>query len=192
MNVRSGLASQQSVVAPLLDDWDYYSGGPTTVSFGGAPVLTLLNGSTSGQNVAYFDDPTRRPIVHQPAGQMLVIINTAHNDFTQSRQLWLTNYGAMVTNIKSLVPNVPILAIAQNPTGIGGTFSLTQQDHEIRAARGAILLQWAASQAGVYSFDAWPLLQPADTVDQLHPTSGPGSGSEHWGRGLYSRITQAT
>lgn len=188
IDIRSGLTSQQSVVAPLPDDWDWYS-NETTVSLVGAPVLMFLNGSQSGQNVVYFDNSTRRPIIHQPHGQAVVMISSAHNDGTQSRQLWLTNYAAMVTNINSLVPNVPILALGQNPVGLGGSFSITQQGIELRAARCALLQQWAASQAGVYCFDAWPFLTSADTVDQLHPTSGAGSGSEKWGLALYNRIT---
>ena len=38
--------------------------------------------------------------------------------------------------------------------------------------------------------DAASLLTAADTSDQLHPTTGPGSGSEKWGLGLYAAITQ--
>jgi hypothetical protein len=175
-----------SVVPYLPDDWDYQS-AETTVAFGGAPVLMLLNGSQSGQNVAYFDNATRRAIVHQPHGQAVLLINTAHNDLTQSRAIWLAAYAALVTNIKALIPYVPIIAVGQNPVGLGGSFSITQQGIELRAARSAILQQWAASQAGVWSFDAWPLLTAANTIDQLHPTTGPGSGAEKWGLGLYAR-----
>lgn len=191
VEVHSGLVAAgvngASVVPPLPDDWDYQS-GETTVSFGGAPVFMFLNGSQSGQNVAYFDNTTRRAVVHQPHGQSAIMINTGHNDVTQSRQLWITNYGTMVTNIKALAPGVPVLAFAQNPTGVGGSFSITAQGVELRAARGAILQQWAASQAGVYGFDAWPLLTSADTIDQLHPTTGAGSGAEKWGLGLYKAV----
>lgn len=175
-----------SVVPYLPDDWDYQS-GVATIAFGGAPVLMLLNGSQSGQNVAYFDNATRRAIVHQPHGQGVLLINTAHNDATQSRAVWLAAYNTLVTNIKALIPYVPIVAVGQNPCGLGGTFNLTQQDIELHAARSAILQQWAASQAGVWSFDAWPLLTSADTIDQLHPTTGVGSGSAKWGLGLYER-----
>lgn len=189
IDVRSGLTSQQNIVAPLPDDWDWYS-GETTVSFVGAPVLMLLNGSQSGQNVAYFDNSTRRPVINQPNGQSVIMLNTSHNDGTQSRQLWLTNYAAMVNNIKTLVPNVPILCFGQNSVGLGGSFTVTQQGMELRAARGALLQQWAASQAGVYALDLWPIVGSLDTVDQLHPTSGPGSGSEKWGLGLYQALNE--
>lgn len=187
------IGGRQSLVPPLPDDWDWYPSSPeTAVSFAGAPVLTLLNGSQSGQGVAYLDNATRRPIIHQPHGQAVVMVNTGHNDATQSRQLWLTNYNAMVTNIKTLLPYVPVLAVAENPVGSGGSFAITAQGRELRASRGAILQQWAASQAGVYAFDAWPLLTAADTIDQLHPTTGTGSGSEKWGLALYNRIKTMT
>jgi hypothetical protein len=175
-----------SVVPYLPDDWDWDS-AETTIAFGGAPVLMFLNGSQSGQNVAYFDNATRRAIVHQPHGQCVLLINTSHNDVTQSRLVWLNAYHTMVTNIKALIPFVPLVAIGQNPTGLGGTFSITQQGIELRAARSAIIQQYAASQAGLWSFDAWPLLTASDTTDQLHPTTGSGSGAEKWGLGFYAR-----
>lgn len=185
VDVRAGLASQQSVVPPLMDDWEYAS-GETTVSFSGAPVLTFLNGSMSGQNVAYFDNSTRRPIMSQPHGQNVVLLNTSHNDGTQARQTWLTNYAAWVGHVQTLVPYVPIVVIGQNPVGLGGTFAITQQGLELRAARGAILQQWAASVAGVYAFDAWPALLADDTVDDLHPKTGAGMGADKWASYLYA------
>lgn len=176
-----------SVVPPLLDDWEYAS-AETTVAYGGAPVLMFLNGSQSGQNVAYFDNSTRRPIVNQLHGQNVIFLSSGHNDGLQARQTWLANYSTWITNIKTLVPNVPIVAFAQNPTGLGGSFSITQQGIELRATRGSQVQQLAASLAGVYSFDAWPSMTAADTIDQLHPTTGAGSGAEKWANYLYARI----
>lgn len=187
LRVFPGIGGQQSVVPPLLDDWEQAS-AETTVSFAGPPVLTLLNGSQSGQNVAYFDTAGRRPIIHQRHGQAVVMISTSHNDGVQNRQTWLAAYNTMVTNIKALLPFVPVLVVAQNAVGTGGAFSITAQGRELRLSRQAILQQWAASQAGVHMFDPFPLLTVADTSDQLHPSTGPGSGSDKWGRGLYQRI----
>lgn len=187
INIRAGLSSRQSVVPRLPDDWDYQS-AQGTVSFAGAPVLTLLNGSASGQNVAYFDNATRRGIVHQPHGQSVLIVSTSHNDNLPSRAQWLSSVHTMITNIKGLLPYVPILLVGQNPVGLGGPLAIPQQGVELRATRAAMLQQYAASQAGVHAFDVWPYLTAADTSDQLHPTAGPGSGSEKWGQALYQRI----
>lgn len=193
IQVHSGIQTVNSgalsTVPPILDDWDWAS-AEATVTFSGAPVLMLLNGSISGQNVAYFDNATRRPILAQPHGQNLMFLNTGHNDLTLSRQLWLSSYSTWVNNLKTLIPNVPFVAMGQNPVGLGGTFGITQQGIELRSARGALLQQWAATQQGVYVFDAWPLLTAADTLDQLHPTTGAGSGSEKWGLGIYSKIAR--
>jgi hypothetical protein len=194
IRVFGAIGGYQSLVPPLADDWDWYS-AETTISFAGAPVIHLLNGSQSGQNVAYFDNSTRRPIIHQPHGQAVVIINTSHNDVTQTKAIWLSAYKTMVNNIQTLVPYTPVLCLGQNPVGLGGTFSITQQGIELRGTRSAMVQQLAASMAGVYAFDAWPLLTAADTLDQLHPTQGNGSGTtgaEKWGLGLYKRITQQT
>jgi hypothetical protein len=190
VQVHSGIqtapAGGQSLVPPIPDDWDYYS-GETTVTLGGAPVLMLLNGSQSSQNVAYFDNSTRRPILCQPHGQAVWLLSTSHNDGTQSKALWLSAYATWIGHVQGLTPYVPIVLVGQNPVGLGGSFSLTQQGIELRGTRSAMVQQLAAALAGVYAFDAWPLLTAAETVDQLHPTSGAGSGSEKWGLGVYSR-----
>lgn len=188
VRVYGAVDGKASLVPPLLDDWDNYATTSEKLNFVGAPVLTLLNGGQSGQNVAYFDNATRRTVLHQPHGQAVVIVSSAHNDGTQARQVWLNNYSTLVNNIKALLPGVPILCLAQNQTGPGGTFNLTPQDVEHRATRGAMVQQWAASQGGVYSFDVWPLTKPTDTVDQLHPSTGAGSGSEKWATGLYRQL----
>jgi hypothetical protein len=85
--------------------------------------------------------------------------------------------------------------MGQNPVGLGGSFSITQQGIELRGTRSAMIQQLAASMAGVYAFDAWPLLTATDTIDQLHPTQGDGSGAsgaEKWAHGLFRRVTQQT
>lgn len=189
ISIRNGLNSGQSLVPPLFDDWEW-GGAETAINLVGAPVLTLLNGSQSGQNVAYFDNSARRAIINQPHGQNVILLSSGHNDGTQSRQTWITNYAAWVNNIKTLVPGVPIVAMGQNPTGIGGPYSITAQGVELRAGRSALVQQWAASQAGVYPFDAWPALVVSDTLDQLHPSTGSGSGSEKWGAYIYDHISK--
>lgn len=190
ISVRTAIDSQTSVVPDILDDWDFQS-AETTVSFAGAPVLTLLNGSVSGKNVTYFDDATRRAIIHQPRGQAALIVSTGHNDGLMARKQWLTAYGTMINNIKTLLPNVPILCLAQNQTGSGGAFSITTQGRELRATRGAMVAQFAAAN-GLHFFDAWPLVAATKTLDQLHPSTGAGSGSDDWGLGMYKAITQSS
>jgi hypothetical protein len=187
VDIRPGLASQTSVVPRIVDEWDWYSAA-ATVTLAGAPVFTFLNGSQSGQGISYFDNATRRAILHQPWGQAAVIINDSHNDGTMSKGIWLSNYATMVNNIKSLLPNVPILAVAQNRVGVGGPYALTQQDVELRATRGAMLGQYTAAVAGVEFFDAWPHTLVSDTLDQLHLSTGPGSGSDKVGRAAFDRL----
>lgn len=187
VTVRSGLTSQASVVPRIVDEWEWYSGAGT-VTLAGAPVFTFLNGSQSGQNVAYFDNATRRAILHQPWGQAALIVNDGHNDGTMANSIWLANYGTMINNIKGLLPNVPILVVGQNRVGVGGPYALTQQDIELRATRGAKLAQYAASQAGVHFFDAWPHTAVSDTLDQLHLSTGPASGSDKVGRAAFDRL----
>lgn len=184
VQVRPGLSTRRSVVPPIVDEWDIMS-GLTTVTYGGAPVLTLLNGAASGKDVTYFDEATRRQVIHQPFGQAVVVVNTSHNDLTQG-QAWLAAYSTMVDNIRTLVPYTPVLALGQNPVGAGGVLALSQVGVELRATRSAKLGQLAASKAGMYYVDTWPWLTTADTLDMLHPGV---EGSQKQGLGLYQAIT---
>lgn len=183
--IRPGLSTRRSVVPPIVDEWDIAS-GLTTVTYGGAPVLTLLNGASSGKDLVYFDEPTRRQVIHQPFGQAVIVVNTSHNDLPTG-QTWLANYSTLVDNIRTLVPYTPVLALGQNPVGAGGPLALSQIGVELRATRSARLGQLAASKAGMYFFDTWPLLTTADTLDLLHP--GP-AGSQKQSDGLYRAIVR--
>lgn len=187
--VYAGLNGGASVVPPLPDDWEVVS-ALATATYGGAPVLMLLNGSASGQNVTYFDDVSRRGAISHPHGQAVILLSTSHND-TSSRHLWLTRYTDWVGHIKSLTPGVPIVVMGQNPVGLGGPFNITQNHMEMRGARASLVHTWAASQAGVYPFDAYLSMTAADTVDQLHPSRGDGSGSDKWGRYMFARIVRS-
>lgn len=194
VEARSGIQGI-SVCPPMLDDWDQITTA-TSVAFNGAPVLMALCGSQSGQNLAYFNDPTRRPKLLIPHGQDAVFISTSHNEGNATNTTWLTAFAAYATAMKTALPNVPIIPVAQNPTGP----TLAQNIREQRAARGAQLMTYAAATAGLYGVDPWPAFIGADLSvviepsDGIHPTQSNSTdtaatngtaGSDLWGLYLF-------
>jgi hypothetical protein len=74
-------------VAPRLPDlWSRIVTGTPTVSAPtvGAPVLTIVNGSHPGGNIAYLGDATRLPKMTPDYGQALVLTSSSHNVFALS------------------------------------------------------------------------------------------------------------
>jgi hypothetical protein len=188
VEARSGIDGY-SVVPPLPDDWDQgtnYDNG--SITFGGAPVLMMLCGSQSGQNITYFNDTTRRPKLTAPHGQRLLFLNTGHNELYPYNADWISTYSAWVTDLKTnRLSGVPIVALAQNPTRIG-TFITTQNAADVRTKRGAVLMSWASSQAGVYPLDVWPQLTDLNSqigADNLHPSS---AGHTVWANYVYNQV----
>lgn len=183
-----------SVVAPMPDDWEQMTTS-SSISFGGAPVLMLLNGSISGRNVAYFDDSTRRVRLTPPHGQQLQIISTNHNEGNYSGERWLTPLSAFVTNVRNrLMSFVPIVLMTENPITREGIASpQPQRQVDIRAARGQSIMAYAQATAGVEALDvtlAYPngvvgLVEPADG---LHPTKGWSGGSGLWANYAFAEL----
>jgi lysophospholipase L1-like esterase len=168
--------------------------GSNTVVFSGSPTLLLLAGSQSGQNISYFDNATRRPKLMAQYGQDVILLNDGHNEGNQAGPQWVSLYSTWVSNIRALHPSVPIVCLTQNPT----KSPLTPNQTAVRARRGASLMTWARSQAGVYGVDTYPAftdLAVQINADGLHPTKqgevGAGlSGQEKWAAYLHQALFQ--
>lgn len=175
-----------TLAPPMPEDWDQASSSVTnTVLLSGGSNVLLLNGSQSGQNISYFDDPTRRPKLMAPHGQDLILLNDGHNESGALLGApWIALYSAWVANIKTLLPGVPIACLAQNPAYVpsaaNNIFSLTPNQIANRSARGASLMTWANTQPGVWGLDVWNAFTALDSqlqFDGLHPTR---DGSQVW------------
>jgi lysophospholipase L1-like esterase len=187
IEIRSGIDGR-TVVPPLLGDWEQASSSLTdTITFGGSPTLVLLCGSQSGTNISYHDNATRRPKLFTPHGQKLIILSTGQND-SGANATYVAAYSTWVTNIKALLPNVPVLCLTQNPV----TTPMSNGSAGIRAARGVALMTWAAAQPGIYGLDTYRAFKTASTglasqlnTDGLHPNP---AGSAVWATYVYNQV----
>lgn len=174
-----------SMVPPMPDMWDQTSSeASNSVLYGGSPTILLINGSVSGQNVAYFDDPIRIARMLSPHGLSLAFLSSCHNDTLKTTQSWITAYSAWVTDVKTLVPGVPIVCTGQGPLASPKSTNAIASD----AQRSAALAVWAASQAGVGYVDVWPAFIDTATqveADGIHPTA---AGSAVWRDYMYSAL----
>lgn len=181
--VMSGFTNGGTPQVPFLPElWDQSTG---TQTLGGAPIILMLDGSQSGQNISYFNDSTRRLKLHEMNGQQLLLLSDGHNEGTVSGYSWRGTYGAWLTDIKNRVQNTPVVCIAQNPT-------LANVDPwKGRELRGAAIMALAQSNAGCYGLDVWPQFARDQSVlatqleDNIHP--GP-TGSELWAQYVYDRL----
>lgn len=168
-----------SVVPPLVSDWDQatFVTPSNTMLMGGSPTILLVAGCIPGQNIAYFDNATRRPKLLAPQGQDLILLSTGHNESAQlTAQTYIAAYAAWVANVKTLLPGVPICPVTQNPAKA----PTTANDIAARAARGAAVMTWSRSQAGVYGLDTYPAftdLAGQVNADGVHPVP---AGSASW------------
>lgn len=182
-------AVNPSIIPPLPDDYDQTTTA-SSVQFGGAPVLMLLNGSISGQNIAYFDDATRRVKLTPPHGQRLQFISTNHNEGNNTGERWTTPLNTFVTNVKNRLGNiVPVVLVTQNPCSSG----LTPPNQIVmRAARGQALMSYALATPGVYGVDTYEGFPPDVTAlietDGVHPTKGWNGGSGVWANAVAEQM----
>lgn len=187
IEVRDGIGGI-SLVPPLPDTWDQMSNSNNnTILLAGSPTLLMLNGSEGGQNYTYFDNATRRPKVLSPHRQDLLIGSSGHNEAYNTNATWINTVSSWVTNAKTLVPNVPIVLLTQNPE----KSSQTQNDIEVRSRRGVALMAWTRAQTGVYGLDTYPAFTDmANQVqsDGVHPTT---AGSQAWRDYVYRALFQA-
>ena len=166
-----------SLVPPLVDTWDFAT-SPTvnTVVRAGSPTLLLVNGSETSQNIAYFDNATRRPRMLSPHNVRLVALSTNHNEGVPSDQAYITAYATWVANVKTLLPSVPIVTMAQNPQ----KSPRSAAEMSVHASRAAALMAWSAGQAGMAGVDTYrAFTDVASQVnsDGVHPSS---VGSQAW------------
>jgi hypothetical protein len=167
-----------SVIPPMLTYYEQTTTTTTpTVVFNGAPSLLLLCASQSGQNILYLNDSVRRPKLFAPHGQQLVMLSTGNNEGNVTAQSWFSSYSSWVTNVKTNVPNTPIVVLTQNPT----LSPITAGQVGMRARRGAHIMSYAATTAGVYGIDTYPaftdIITQVNQSDGVHPTA---AGSEVW------------
>jgi lysophospholipase L1-like esterase len=187
VEARSGIGDGgYSVIPPLPDMWDQFSStSSNTITRVGSPTLLMVNGGESSRNVAYWEDPTRKPRVWSPHRPQLIILNNGHNEGVSAFDATITATANWLSSIRALYPHVPIVLLSQN----GQYAPRTANDRAVAAARRASLLTVAAAVAGVYPLDVAPAITDPATqmsADGLHPTV---AGQQAWAAYLHARLT---
>lgn len=162
-----------TAIPPLLEDWD--CDAQSGISFVGAPVLLLQNGSFAGQSTTYFDDATRRVLLNQPCSQRLIFLNTNTNELPSSRTEFLTTYRTWLGHVQALQPNIPVVPVTQMRVYLGSAITNQLGIDQREAHADAIMsLVGAAAVFPVDTMAVWPT-GPTQTLltktDGLHPSS---------------------
>lgn len=185
VEVRRGLGGH-TILPPLPEHWDKAGSDSIGTSYGGAPVVLLVSGSTGGTNSTYFTDSTRKPKILAPQGQRCLFINTGHNEVAFTWQNLIIQYfTAVLATVKAQMPGVPIVVLGQNPTIVGAlrtTQTWSDDDNDVSAQ----LLTLAGATAGCYPLDIFPSINIAtQMLDSLHPNP---SGEVSWTAHMFNRL----
>lgn len=139
----------------------------------GAPALTLLNGSTSGQAIAYFNNIARFNLMAQ--GELgMVMISLGHNESTTlNGAAYSPTYLAYLNQLLSAHPNAALVVVTQNAK----EFPESTNEIANHADRQRMLALLAKSRGfglvDTFSKVDWDGL----TIDGIHPNS---TGHQLW------------
>ena len=182
VEVRNGISGP--LVTPAKPEaWPTQGNSPT---YGGAPLLTFVNGSHPGAFMTYLNDSTRFAHMTPDYGQALAIVSCSHNDGASTGAAYLAHWDTMLTNLRAKFPLAGMVASTQNPRTSPAT------DVRAHAVRAAHILGWASrNRVGVidayraFVEDARGLALLVDT-DGIHPLP---AGSTVWSDAALSALT---
>src|SRR5690348_7415956 len=174
VQVRNGVDGPNTVPA-LVGSWVPTPVAGTPMTLAGSPVLTIVNGSKPGADLAYLNDSTRLPKMTPNYGQTLIMLSDSHNESTRQDNEFLSLYDAWVTAVQARFVGVPVVVLTQNPQN--GAVSVAAH-----AARRGNLLTYARAK-GVDVIDTYraflldPRGIPALMADTIHPNA---AGAQLW------------
>jgi lysophospholipase L1-like esterase len=188
VHVSGTIGSQHSVVPRWVDHWAPQA---TTVTLGGSPMLTLLQGGIPGAALTYLNDPVRCPKM-APKGwhTLAVLLGCGHNDVNRRGTPYLADWDLWLTRVRANWPYAALAVTTQNPRTAPATYRMEhrvrQDDIRMWAARNnATLID--AYRAFIENPDGWTQLIQADGI---HPTVDDGvtDGAALWGQALTSAV----
>lgn len=113
VKIRAGIDGEGPLVAPVLPEhWtpqQYCTGGQ------GTPVLTIVNGSHPGADLAFLTDTTRIAKMTPNYGQLLTIISASHNEAFYHGVAVTAKLKSLVAAARVRIPDSPIAVVGQNP-----------------------------------------------------------------------------
>lgn len=174
VQVRNGVDGPNTV-PNLVGSWAPSPAAGTQMTLAGSPVLTLVNGSKPGADIAYLNDSTRLPKMTPNYGQQVIFLSDSHNESARQDTEFLSLYDSLVASVQSRFLGVPLVVLTQNPEN-GGT---NQVAH---AARRGNLLTYATAKR-IDIIDTFKAIKDdprglaALMVDTIHPNA---AGSQIW------------
>lgn len=163
------------IVAPALPEfWPPYS---TAAAYCvGAPVLTFVNGASSGATMTYLGDATRLKKLMPDYGQAVTIMAASHNEGLTMGRAYVTALAAWRTTVEAQLGNIPVVLCPENPQTPAAAGN---REH---AARRIGLLAYAR-RAALQTLDVFPAFtavpdwETALMADSVHPNA---AGSALW------------
>jgi len=160
-------------IVPVMPDlWNDRGTGLSHV-VSGAPTLTIVNGSKSGANLAYLGDTTRIKKLTPDYGQSVVFLSDSHNEGYNINKFFRVAYAAMIDTIANRLPQVPTVAIAQNPQLPA---SPMYKEHAVRRANIFEVAKIKGCEA-IDVYGAFPADPTPYMADSVHPNA---DGSTLW------------
>lgn len=152
-------------VAPCLPD--QYAGSTSAAPVVGAKVVTLVNGSHAGADLAYLNNATRLPKMTPHYGQMFTFLSCSHNDAQNTGPAYVAAYHAWRLAVQARIA-APVVVLTQNPQKAAQTNAVA---HGMR--RLNLLAYAAAHNLGVIDifrvFTAHATWEADWMTDNVHP-----------------------
>ena len=149
----------------------------------GAPILTVLNGSSPGQVLSYFSEAGKFAQMTDTLPKV-VHLSLGHNEGSGSdSSTWLAAYVAHVAALRAKIPDVAIVVHLQNPkyAPVASQYRIAHHDRQERLSDAIERLQAVPVDAyGTFLARGGSSLVSA--VDGTHPTTA--------GRTLWASLTR--
>ena len=167
VEIRNGIDGP--LVAPAKPEaWPIQTGA----TYGGSPLLTIVNGSQSGASSTYLLDTTRFARMTPDYGQLLTIMSCSHNDQGRTGLSYLADWDTRLAALRAKFPLAGVAVTTQNPRTAPAAWI---REHAIRAAQ---MLGWASrNRVGVvdahraFMEDPQGLALLVNPADGVHPVA---------------------
>lgn len=176
---------------------DLWPSWTNTATYGGSPMLTIVNGSVPGKGIAYFNASAARvtAMASPEWGTRALVLNSGHIDTADANAnsgdmtgyQYTTLWDAWLTQLRTKLPDVPIAVTIQNPR------TAPAVSIEAHRARSRALRQWASrNNLGIIDVrrdfleSGVALATLVDAADGIHPLL---AGSTRWAQLVEAHMT---
>ena len=174
VQIRNGIDGP--LVAPALPE-HWQRGSSVTPDPTGSPILTFVNGSHPGANIAFLADSARMAKMTPSYGQRLVLISSSHNESNTGETL-RTAIAAYMTAVKARLPGTVFCGLTQNPRIAPASGRNAQAQRRIAYLSWLDSLGWFPIDTyGAFLDDTRGVAALVNSSDGLHPTS---AGERLW------------